>query len=98
MLFSAVLSVYFTTLLAFSFVTHPVGYCFLLLMGAFRVALYSYMLLGFRWYVALFCLVYVGGVYVLFIFVSLHSPNPAPLFSGGIMVLAVSYFLFFVFL
>lgn len=29
-----------------------------------------------------FCLVYVGGVYVLFIFVSIHTPNPLPNFRG----------------
>lgn len=26
----------------------------------------------------LLCLVYIGGVYVLFIFVSIHTPNPNP--------------------
>lgn len=82
------------SLLAFSFVTHPVGYCFLLLGSAFRVALYSYLVLGFRWYVVLFCLVYVGGVYVLFIFVSLHKPKPTSSFRGGVVSLAVSYLVF----
>lgn len=40
----------------------------------------------------LFCLVYIGGVYVLFIFVSLHNPNPIPALGGGFELV------FFVFL
>jgi hypothetical protein len=41
------LRLYFSSLLAFSFVTHPVGYCFLLLLSAFSVACYSYVVFGF---------------------------------------------------
>jgi hypothetical protein len=36
----------------------------------------------------------VGGVYVLFIFVSLHRPNPSPAFGRGVELV----FLFFIFL
>lgn len=80
---NVLLGCYFSSLLAFSFVTHPVGYCFLLLFGAFSISGYVYLVLGFSWYLALFCLVYIGGVYVLFIFVSLHNPNPIQSFGGG---------------
>lgn len=86
------LGLYFSRLLAFSFVTHPVGYCFLLLFRAFSVSGYVYLTLGFSWYLVLFCLVYIGGVYVLFIFVSLHNPNPVQAFGRGFE------FVFFLFL
>nr|QDA21738.1 NADH dehydrogenase subunit 6 [Amphimerus sp. JM-2019] len=91
---SFLLSVYLVSLLAFSFVTHPVGYCLLLLLGAFSVSGYVYLVCGFSWYLVLFCLVYVGGVYVLFVFVSMHSPNPYSLLGGGWEFLLFS-FLFF---
>lgn len=87
-----VLSLYFTVLLSFSFVTHPVRYCYLLLLRALRVMGYTYLVLGFSWYLVLFCLVYVGGVYVLFIFVSMHKPKPSPVFGGGYGVVLFSCF------
>nr|QBE89943.1 NADH dehydrogenase subunit 6 [Opisthorchis sudarikovi]QIX04635.1 NADH dehydrogenase subunit 6 [Brachylecithum sp. PakAb2] len=88
------MGVYFTSLLAFSFVTHPVSYCFLLLLGAFSVSGYVYLVLGVSWYLLLFCLVYIGGIYVLFVFVSLRSPNPQPILGGGLEFLSVAYFFF----
>uniref|UniRef100_A0AAU7YSC2 NADH dehydrogenase subunit 6 n=1 Tax=Scaphanocephalus sp. TaxID=3050632 RepID=A0AAU7YSC2_9TREM len=91
---SALLSLYFSSLLSFSFVTHPIGYCFLLLLGAFSVSGYVYLVFGFSWYLILFCIVYVGGVYVLFIFVSLHNPNPFSLFGGGWEFLLSAFFFF----
>nr|YP_009169743.1 NADH dehydrogenase subunit 6 [Metorchis orientalis]ALD61617.1 NADH dehydrogenase subunit 6 [Metorchis orientalis] len=92
---SCLLSLYLTSLLAFSFVTHPVSYCFLLLLGAFSVSGYVYLFLGFSWYLLLFCLVYIGGIYVLFVFVSLRSPNPIPLLGGGLEFLFSAFFFFF---
>lgn len=70
----------------FSFVTQPRVYCMLLVMGALRVAGYIYSVLGFSWYLALFCLVYVGGVYVLFVFVSVYGPNTFYLRGGSLLV------------
>lgn len=69
------LSVYLTSLLSFSFVSNPIHYCILLLLKSLRVCGYIYMVIGFSWYVVLFCLVYIGGVYILFIFVSVYRPN-----------------------
>nr|WSP01986.1 NADH dehydrogenase subunit 6 [Creptotrematina aguirrepequenoi] len=77
------LSAYFTVLMAFSFVSHPVSYCILLLLSAFSVSGFSCYVFGFSWYILLFLLVYVGGVYVLFVFVSVHNPNPVSGPSGG---------------
>lgn len=80
------LGLYYSRLMSFSFVSHPVRYCVLLVLRAFSISGYVYLLLGFSWYLVLFCLVYVGGVYVLFIFVSVHNPNPAPRVGGRVMV------------
>nr|YP_008994164.1 NADH dehydrogenase subunit 6 [Metagonimus yokogawai]AGN12766.1 NADH dehydrogenase subunit 6 [Metagonimus yokogawai] len=88
---SLILSLYFCSLLSFSFVTHPVSYCFLLLFSAFNVVGYTFVIMGFSWYMVLFCLVYVGGVYVLFIFVSMHSPNPSSLFGEGVSFVVFAF-------
>nr|YP_009533207.1 NADH dehydrogenase subunit 6 [Cyathocotyle prussica]AYH51392.1 NADH dehydrogenase subunit 6 [Cyathocotyle prussica] len=66
---------YLTTILSFSFVSNPIYYCILLIFSSFSACGFIFMILGFSWYVALFCLVYVGGVYILFIFVSVYNPN-----------------------
>nr|YP_008963805.1 NADH dehydrogenase subunit 6 [Paramphistomum cervi]AGV52546.1 NADH dehydrogenase subunit 6 [Paramphistomum cervi]ALC75062.1 NADH dehydrogenase subunit 6 [Paramphistomum cervi] len=85
------LSLYFTCLLMFSFVTQLSVYCMLLVVSALSVAGYIYSVVGFSWYLALFCLVYVGGVYVLFVFVSVYGPNPFSL-SGGSLLAFLGFF------
>lgn len=85
MLLSVLLGIYFRCLLGFSFVSHPVVFCVLLMLSALSASGLVYMVVGFRWYLVLFCLVYVGGVYVLFIFVSIHSPNPMSKVGGGVL-------------
>ena len=85
------LSLYFTSLLMFSFVSQPSVYCVLLIISALSVSGYVYSVLGFSWYLALFCLVYVGGVYVLFVFVSVYGPNPFSL-KGGSLLLFLGFF------
>ena len=91
---SIILGLYFSRLVSFSFVSHPVRYCVLLILRALSVTSYAYLLLGFSWYLVLFCLVYVGGVYVLFIFVSVHNPNPSPRMGGRTLVFFSSFFIF----
>nr|YP_009139765.1 NADH dehydrogenase subunit 6 [Ogmocotyle sikae]AKG49762.1 NADH dehydrogenase subunit 6 [Ogmocotyle sikae] len=93
MLGSIFLSLYFSCLLFFNFASHPVTYCVLLVSSALSVSGYLYSVVGFSWYMVLFCLVYVGGVYVLFIFVSIHNPNPSPL-VGGSLIAFVVFFIF----
>lgn len=66
---------YFFCLVMFSLVSHPVCYCILLVMKALTCRFISYVVYGFSWYSLLFCLVYIGGVYILFIFISVHGPN-----------------------
>lgn len=88
------LGLYFSSLMAFSFVSHPVSYCVLLILSALSVTGYVYLLIGFSWYLVLFCLVYIGGVYVLFIFVSVHSPNPSPSLGGRALMFFFSFVVF----
>jgi len=66
---------YFLSLLTFCLVTHPVHYCVLLVCNSLLSCLICYRVYGYCWYALLFCLVYVGGVYILFVFVSIHGPN-----------------------
>lgn len=93
-----VTSIYFSTLAQFAFVSHPVVYCFLLLICSLSASTISYLILGFSWYLALFCLVYVGGVYVLFIFISIHNPNPTPFLGIDTMSFISLFFIFFIIL
>nr|UFQ88615.1 NADH dehydrogenase subunit 6 [Anthocephalum sp. LRP 10375] len=66
---------YFLCLCMFSLISHPVYYCVLLILNSLTCSLICYIIYGFGWYSLLFCLVYIGGVYILFVFVSVHNPN-----------------------
>ncbi len=78
---------YFISLCLFSLISHPVYYCILLVANSLLCSLICYRIYGFRWYALLFCLVYIGGVYILFVFVSVHSPNRSsiPYWNMGIV-------------
>nr|AIN37099.1 NADH dehydrogenase subunit 6 [Hypoderaeum sp. Hubei-2014] len=95
MLYSLLGGIYFSCLLSFSLVSHPVVYCVLLLSSALSVAGLVYLVVGFSWYLAIFCLVYIGGVYVLFIFISIHSPNPVMSVGGSSLVPIIVFSAFF---
>ena len=41
------LGLYFSSLMSFSFISHPVSYCVLLVLRALRASAYVYLLLGF---------------------------------------------------
>nr|AYH51360.1 NADH dehydrogenase subunit 6 [Alaria americana] len=90
---SCLLGFYFSVVFSFSLVSHPLYYCLLLLSSSLSVCGLVYWLVGFSWYLALFCLVYVGGVYILFIFVSVYSPNTF-MGSGIQWWLVVAFYLF----
>lgn len=66
---------YFFCLVMFSLIRHPVYYCVLLVLKSLVCSFICYSIYGFSWYSLLFCLVYIGGVYILFVFVSVHNPN-----------------------
>nr|UDU84951.1 NADH dehydrogenase subunit 6 [Orientocreadium sp. HS] len=92
---AVLLSLYFSSIVSFSFVSHPVSYCLLLLSSAFSMSGYSYLMLGFSWYLVLFCLVYIGGVYILFIYISVHNPNPLPSLGSSFFYLGFFFSFFF---
>nr|UFQ88783.1 NADH dehydrogenase subunit 6 [Rhinebothroides sp. MZUSP 8015] len=66
---------YFFCITLFSLISHPVYYCILLVINSLLSSFICYCVYGFSWYALLFCLVYIGGVYILFVFVSVHNPN-----------------------
>lgn len=74
-LVSALFFLYFLLLVLFSLVRHSVYYCVLLVAKSLVCRFICYYLFGFSWYPLLFCLVYIGGVYILFVFVSIYRPN-----------------------
>ena len=71
---------YFLLLLIFSITNHAIYSCILLVTISLVGGLICYTVYGFSWYSVLFCLVYIGGVYILFIFTSVFRPknNLAP--------------------
>nr|BAP10848.1 NADH dehydrogenase subunit 6 [Taenia sp. MZH:127052] len=75
MVLELLVTFYFFILLLFSLSSHCVYYCILLVVNALVSCVICYLIYGFSWYSLIFCLVYVGGVYILFIFVSVFNPN-----------------------
>lgn len=78
---------YFLGLALFCLIRHTMYYCLLLVLNSLVCCFITYMYLGFSWYSLLFCLVYVGGVYILFVFVSVYSPNTSivPYWNLGVI-------------
>nr|AYH51412.1 NADH dehydrogenase subunit 6 [Posthodiplostomum centrarchi] len=69
------LALYSAAVISFSFISNPVFYCLFLLVGSLASCGIIYIVMGFSWYMLLFCVVYVGGVYIMFIFVTVYQPN-----------------------
>nr|YP_001218778.1 NADH dehydrogenase subunit 6 [Echinococcus vogeli]BAF56532.1 NADH dehydrogenase subunit 6 [Echinococcus vogeli] len=87
MLLEIFVVMYFCVLMVFCYTSHCVYHCVLLVINALLASCICYVVYGFSWYSLLFCLVYVGGVYVLFIFVSVFSPNSNfVLYSGSLEI------------
>nr|UFQ89143.1 NADH dehydrogenase subunit 6 [Anindobothrium lisae] len=86
---------YFFLLCLFSLVSHPVYYCVLLVANSLLCSFTCYTLYGFSWYPLLFCLVYIGGVYTLFVFVSVYSPNSSVVSYWSFNSSALVFSLFF---
>nr|YP_009906248.1 NADH dehydrogenase subunit 6 [Azygia hwangtsiyui]QLH90217.1 NADH dehydrogenase subunit 6 [Azygia hwangtsiyui] len=95
---SLLLGLYFSCLVQFMFVSHPVSYCGLLLVSSLSGIGYCVLTLGLSWYAVLFCLVYVGGIYILFIFVSVQNPNPITQVGGSLYSFLFSLVFGFVFI
>nr|UFQ89167.1 NADH dehydrogenase subunit 6 [Acanthobothrium sp. MZUSP 7998] len=86
---------YFFCLVMFSLISHPVYYCVLLVLNSLICSFICYSVYGFSWYSILFCLVYIGGVYILFVFVSVHSPNSSVVSYWNFSLIFSFLFIFF---
>nr|YP_010015761.1 NADH dehydrogenase subunit 6 [Thaparocleidus varicus]QOI72758.1 NADH dehydrogenase subunit 6 [Thaparocleidus varicus] len=85
---------YYLNLLLFLFLKNVVGYCLLLICNALYVIAIIYISSGFSWYAILVYLIYVGGVYILFIFLSVHLPNISNVSYVNFNILIVFLFFF----
>lgn len=83
---------YFINLMMFSLKSHCIYYCLLLVVKALVARFICYFVYGFSWYTLIFCLVYIGGVYVLFIFVSVFKPKDNFIRYRGIGRFSVRFF------
>nr|BAV81463.1 NADH dehydrogenase subunit 6 [Schistosoma mattheei] len=81
----------------FTFNSSPLFRSVLILMNSLVVSILVFIKSGFSWYFLLFILVYIGGIYIILIYISMIFPN-----FSFFNVKLVSYFfmlsLFFVFL
>nr|YP_003735128.1 NADH dehydrogenase subunit 6 [Benedenia seriolae]ADI24691.1 NADH dehydrogenase subunit 6 [Benedenia seriolae] len=69
------LFLYSIILFLFSFISNSIGYCILLVLSSLISSFLIFFLSNSFWYSLLLYLIYVGGVYILFLFLSVHIPN-----------------------
>lgn len=93
---SVLLSLYLFNLFLFSLIRNCIYYCIILIIKALLSSYIVYEVMGFSWYSLIFCLIYVGGVYILFIFVSFFNPNDRVVISWGFNLVRL-VLIFFVF-
>jgi len=86
-------SLYMRCLWCYPLVSHPVISCLLLIISSLSISFFSFFSAGHAWYVILFLLVYLGAVYVLFIFVSVIKPNSVYWHRFNIVGFCVVWFL-----
>nr|YP_011008458.1 NADH dehydrogenase subunit 6 [Dactylogyrus tuba]WCF76302.1 NADH dehydrogenase subunit 6 [Dactylogyrus tuba] len=72
---SLLISCYYMGVALFAFVNNTTAYCGLLIFNSLCCLGLLVLNSGYTWYALLFYLVYVGGVYILFIFISVFLPN-----------------------
>nr|YP_009759661.1 NADH dehydrogenase subunit 6 [Schistosoma indicum]QIQ48873.1 NADH dehydrogenase subunit 6 [Schistosoma indicum] len=68
-------SLLFLVLVSFTFNSSPLFRSLLILLSSFLISIRIFLELGFSWYFVLFILVYIGGVYVILIYISMAFPN-----------------------
>nr|QIQ48861.1 NADH dehydrogenase subunit 6 [Schistosoma spindale] len=68
-------SLLFLVLISFTFNSSPLFRSLLILLSSFLISIRIFLELGFSWYFVLFILVYVGGVYIILIYISMAFPN-----------------------
>nr|QDO72108.1 NADH dehydrogenase subunit 6 [Schistosoma haematobium] len=78
------------TMVMFTFNSSSLFRSILILVNSLVVSAQIYLEIGFSWYFLLFILVYVGGIYIILIYISMVSPN----FSLFNMSFVSYYFMF----
>nr|YP_010155307.1 NADH dehydrogenase subunit 6 [Heterobothrium okamotoi]QQX28221.1 NADH dehydrogenase subunit 6 [Heterobothrium okamotoi] len=72
---SLLLFCYFLNLMYFSFIFNPIMCSILLMVNASISSLVIYIYCGTSWYPLLISMVYLGGVYIIILFISSHIQN-----------------------
>lgn len=68
-------SLLFLVLVRFTFNRSPLFRSLLILLRSFLIRIRIFLELGFSWYFVLFILVYVGGVYIILIYIRMAFPK-----------------------
>lgn len=84
---------YLALLSSFCFFSHPIVRCILLVATVLSLGYGVFLIVGYRWYIGIFCIVYVGGVYVLLVFVFLSCSNSGVIGGFGAFVWVIGVFL-----
>nr|BBJ70660.1 NADH dehydrogenase subunit 6 [Benedenia seriolae]BBJ70683.1 NADH dehydrogenase subunit 6 [Benedenia seriolae]BBJ70695.1 NADH dehydrogenase subunit 6 [Benedenia seriolae]BBJ70743.1 NADH dehydrogenase subunit 6 [Benedenia seriolae] len=89
------LFLYSVVLFLFSFISNSIGYCILLIISSLISSFLIFFFSGNFWYSLLLYLIYVGGVYILFLFLSVHIPNMSSYNNlNSFIIFFISFFSF----
>nr|UJH93380.1 NADH dehydrogenase subunit 6 [Neoheterobothrium hirame] len=100
-MFSILLFCYVLNLVLFSFTFNPIACSIILMFNSAVAGLLIYMFVGLSWYSLLLTMVYLGGVYIIILFVSSHIQNDQSSVSSvsvlllSFMVMLICYSCFF---
>nr|YP_004891179.1 NADH dehydrogenase subunit 6 [Polylabris halichoeres]AEB55006.1 NADH dehydrogenase subunit 6 [Polylabris halichoeres] len=89
MIFNILFGVYFFSLSMFLILVNPISCSTLLMVNASVLGLYLWSYLGYSWVSLLICMVYLGGVYIIMLFISSYTQNDQDI-SGFWYFLALS--------
>nr|YP_010166580.1 NADH dehydrogenase subunit 6 [Tamerlania zarudnyi]QRV61249.1 NADH dehydrogenase subunit 6 [Tamerlania zarudnyi] len=78
-------SLYFSGLIHLGLTNNSIVLCGVLVSNTALLVIFTHMLFGFAWYAILFSLVYLGGVFILFIYITVFDPNAFP---GGLGIVS----------
>nr|ADG47042.1 NADH dehydrogenase subunit 6 [Schistosoma japonicum] len=90
---------YFICMYCFTFSGGSLFRVFLIVVSSFSVGMFIFYCSGSSWYFLLFVLIYFGGVYILFVYISMMLPNSgvSSMSFSYFSLLLVFFFFFFVF-
>nr|YP_006460020.1 NADH dehydrogenase subunit 6 [Tetrancistrum nebulosi]ADN44066.1 NADH dehydrogenase subunit 6 [Tetrancistrum nebulosi] len=70
-----VVSTYIISLISLCFISNLITYCLILIFNCLCCLTIITFISGLSWYSLMLYLVYVGGVYILLLFITVHIPN-----------------------